>query len=42
MLGEFVLPYDDVRESSDPKARLIEFIDGAFNVCWPAATASAV
>jgi len=33
-LGEFVLPYDDVRHSGDPRAKLLEFVDGAFDVCW--------
>ena len=33
-LGEFVLPYDDVRRSGDPRAKLLEFVDGAFDVCW--------
>jgi len=33
-LGEFVLPYDDVRRSGDPRAQLLEFVDGAFDVCW--------
>jgi Family of unknown function (DUF5996) len=42
VLGEFVLPYDDVRESADPRSKLLEFVDGAFDVCWtPAAQASA-
>jgi len=33
-LGEFVLPYDDVRRSGDPRRALLEFVDGAFDVCW--------
>jgi hypothetical protein len=33
-LGEFVLPYDDVRESSDPRRALLEFLDHAFERCW--------
>jgi hypothetical protein len=41
-LGEFVLPYDDVRRSGDPRARLLEFVDGAFDVCWTPASATAV
>ena len=41
-LGEFVLPYDDVRQSGDPRAKLLEFVDGAFNVCWTPASATAV
>ena len=41
-LGEFVLPYDDVRQSGDPRARLLEFVDGAFDVCWTAGDATAV
>ena len=41
-LGEFVLPYDDVRQSGDPRAKLLEFVDGAFDVCWTPASATAV
>jgi hypothetical protein len=33
-LGEFVLPYDEVRESSDPRRALLEFLDYAFERCW--------
>ena len=29
-LGEFILPYDDVRESADPRQTLLDFLDYAF------------
>jgi hypothetical protein len=34
-LGEFVLPYDDVRTSGDPRKALLEFVDDAFGRTWP-------
>jgi hypothetical protein len=37
-LGEFVLPYDEVRESADPRRTLLEFIDYAFERCWTSAS----
>jgi hypothetical protein len=33
-LGEFVLRYDEVRESGDPRRTLLEFLDYAFDQCW--------
>ena len=33
-LGEFVLPYDEVRESCDPRRTLLEFLNYAFEQCW--------
>jgi hypothetical protein len=33
-LGEFVLLYDEVRESGDPRRTLLEFLDHAFDQCW--------
>jgi Family of unknown function (DUF5996) len=33
-LGEFVLPYDEVRQSSDPRRTLLEFLEYAFERCW--------
>ncbi|HET8894580.1 MAG TPA: DUF5996 family protein [Gaiellaceae bacterium] len=30
-LGEFILPYDDVRESADPRQTLLDFLDYAFS-----------
>ena len=34
-VGEFILPYDDVRESGDPRRALLEFLDYTFECCWP-------
>ncbi len=39
-LGEFILPYDDVRESRDPRQTLLEFLDYTFERTWPAAFAN--
>lgn len=33
-LGEFLLPYDDVRETGDPRRTLLDFLDYAFDQCW--------
>jgi uncharacterized protein DUF5996 len=33
-LGEFVLPYDEVRESGDPRLALLEFLDTTFDRAW--------
>jgi len=33
-LGEFILPYEDVRTSADPRRALLEFLDGAFELTW--------
>lgn len=33
-LGEFLLPYDEVRESGDPRQTLLDFLDDAFDRCW--------
>ncbi|HXR12689.1 MAG TPA: DUF5996 family protein [Gaiellaceae bacterium] len=33
-LGELILPYDDVRESEDPRRTLLDFLDYAFDRCW--------
>jgi Family of unknown function (DUF5996) len=33
-LGEFILPYDEVRESGDPRGTLLEFLDYAFEQTW--------
>jgi hypothetical protein len=33
-LGEFLLPYDEVRESGDPRRTLLEFLDDALSWCW--------
>ena len=43
-LGEFVLPYRDVREAADPDAYLLEFLTGAHQAAeslanWPGRTA---
>jgi hypothetical protein len=35
-LGEFVLPYDDVRQSADPRQTLLDFLDSTFELSWPA------
>jgi hypothetical protein len=35
--GEFLLPYDDVRESPDPRRALLEFLDDAFDRAMDAA-----
>jgi hypothetical protein len=35
-LGEFILPYDEVRESADPRGTLLEFLDYAFEQTWTA------
>jgi hypothetical protein len=32
-LGEFVVPYDEVRESGDPRRALLEFLDYALDQC---------
>jgi hypothetical protein len=32
-LGEFVLPYEDVRESSDPRQTLLDFLHHAYEEC---------
>jgi hypothetical protein len=34
-LGEFVLPYEDVRASADPRQALLEFLDFTFGCCRP-------
>jgi uncharacterized protein DUF5996 len=34
--GEFLLPYDEVRTSKDPRAALLEFLDETFERTWPA------
>jgi hypothetical protein len=34
-LGEFVLPYEDVRASADPRQTLLEFLDFTFDCCRP-------
>jgi Family of unknown function (DUF5996) len=34
-LGEFILPYDEVRESGDPRRALLEFLDYTFERSWP-------
>jgi hypothetical protein len=34
-LGEFILPYDEVRESGDPRGALLEFLDYTFERSWP-------
>ena len=36
-LGEFLLPYDEVRESADPRRTLLEFLDYTFDQCWTSA-----
>ncbi len=33
-LGEFLLPYDDVRASGDPRRTLLDFLDDAFDRSW--------
>ncbi len=33
-LGEFLLPYDDVRETGDPRRALLDFLDYTFDQCW--------
>lgn len=33
-LGELIRPYDEVRESGDPRRALLEFVDYAFDRCW--------
>jgi Family of unknown function (DUF5996) len=33
-LGEFVLPYDEVRASGDPRLTLLEFLDTTFDRAW--------
>jgi len=32
--GEFLLPYDDVRESGDPRRTLLDFLDDVFEQSW--------
>jgi hypothetical protein len=39
--GEFLLPYDEVRESGDPRRALLEFLDYAFEASWPGAATAA-
>jgi hypothetical protein len=39
-LGEFVLPYEDVRASIDPRETLLEFLDFTFGCCRPERVAS--
>jgi hypothetical protein len=34
-LGEFILPYDEVRESADPRRTLLDFLDYTFEQSWP-------
>jgi Family of unknown function (DUF5996) len=34
--GEFVLPYDEVRTSGDPRRSLLEFVDYAYDCCTAA------
>jgi hypothetical protein len=33
-LGEFVISYDEVRASGDPRRAVLEFLDYAFEQCW--------
>ena len=40
--GEFLLPYDEVRESDDPRRTLLDFLDYAFEQCWTADPAAAL
>jgi hypothetical protein len=34
-LGEFLLPYDDVRTAADPRQALLDFLDFTFEAGWP-------
>ena len=34
-LGEFLLPYDEVRASGDPRRALLDFLDSTFERSWP-------
>ena len=36
VLGELLLPYDDVRASNDPRQTLLAFLDEAFDESWAA------
>ena len=38
--GEFLLPYDEVRESGDPRRALLDFLDYAFERTWTAIPAA--
>ncbi len=40
--GEFLLPYDDVRRSDDPRGTLLEFLDYAFEQGWSSDPAAAL
>ena len=33
-LGEFLLPYDEVRTSGDPRQALLDFLDYTFEQSW--------
>jgi len=35
-LGEFIIPYEDVRTAADPRQALLDFLDHAFETCWTA------
>lgn len=35
-LGEFILPYEQVRTAADPRQALLDFLDHAFKTCWTA------
>ena len=35
-LGEFILPYEEVRTAADPRQALLDFLDHAFETCWTA------
>lgn len=37
-LGEFLLPYEDVRAAGDPRLALLEFLDSTFERSWPASS----
>jgi len=41
-LGEFVLPYDAVRRSSDPEATLMAFLQTTYNVAAPPTSAAGI
>jgi hypothetical protein len=32
--GEFLLPYDEVRASADPRQALLDFLDYTFDRTW--------
>ena len=36
-LGEFLLPYDDVRDAADPAATLLSFLESSYSACADAA-----